>query len=1039
MRSEITTTYLRAAKGRTAKGRAALLVALVVGACAQEQLPQPGPRVTRFRLSGQGHTPCVAPKDPGSILCSTPELTTFEANESVSEHGPWEGPVLRGSADPTAPLPLDRLLVQGRSSPAYQQRLLAAVERRALDDPENPEMLNDLAVARWFFAEKMDSPSSLPTALVEFERALSMEPSSSSVLFNRAVWLTAFGLRNPARETWRQLLDQEKDPGWREEASKALQSLDGPESSKLRAQLREHFRDPYPPIEVGVESHSLPQLLRELSQGLEIPSFLGSDSPTRVRAERLSRALEAVHGSPFFAHTLEAFQAAGMDERSTFVEAHRQFADGLEAFDRGDLEVAKARWLNIEPLLVRFHSPFRLRLQILLSILDYYEDRFERAYESLSALLASPELDPYPALQARCHWLMALCRGKQGDLLACSKHLSRSLDLYRTAREPGNEAVIRSLLAETTQELGQTRRAWRYRLQAMSRLHEVPDPRRRHNMLYETADAFLLEGLPILALPFLDQMVREAEQLPDPIYSIEARIWHSRALSRLQRLGAAGRTLTQLDGLLARLPEGELTDRLKADVEWIRGTAPSLPATQSARHLNTSEALYARSGDRTRLPDLLRDRAALHRRNGNVERAITDLFHGIEIFEDLRRDLPEKDLRISYFDRSRELFDDLVPLLVEAGEVRQALHYAERSKARVLKDLLGSERAPKPAEVERRIQDRTAVLFFFALEEELFLWILKTGTTQLVRLPVRHREISRLVNRLAALGESGGRPDPRFDEILAELSERVIAPVAAELRESDTVVVVPDKDLFRVPFDCLLKDGRYLFQDHRVAVVPSLSLWLEAKSSARRQAGPPKQLLAVAITDFDPDLELRPLPGARQEALDVSRTYADSVVLLDDQATVDAFRAGLEQAEVLHLATHAVVSSDYPLFSFLALASGPAATKPIYAHQLYDLPPSRLRLAVLAACRTGSGRISLTEGPHSLARPFLAQGVPNVLATLWSIEDSSSAEILPEFHRFLVSGLPPAEALRQTKIIFFGNSGSGSVQSIATFQMLGAD
>ncbi len=1006
-----------------------LLAAMLGGACVQDPAPvRDGSRITLFRLSGQPHSPCPAVADSGSILCSPPKADPQTA--SPAPRISW------GSGHRTRAFELSRQLARAGSSQTVGRRLLSHLERRVSQEPENPEHLNDLAVARWFLAEKRGSHGDLPVALADFERARSLGSPSQSLLFNQAVWLTIFGLRNPARERWQQFLDRESDPAWRQEALESLRSLDDVQTSELRKDISNHVLQGDPSSALRTEPQALPQLLRELSQGREIPLFLGTDPSTRARAKRLSQALESVDGSPFFAHTLRAFKALAPGEQAVFVEAHKQFADGFESFERGDLNVAEARWSQAEAVLDRFRSPFRFRLDILLSILDYYEGHFDKAYGSLTSLLRSSELEPYPALQARCHWLMALCRGKRGDLLKGSKHLKRSIELYGAAGEPGHEAAARSLLAETTQELGDRRRAWRYRLQAMARLDQVPDPRRRHNMLYEAADGFFSENLPALALPFLDQMVKEAEQLADPIFAIEARIWHARALGRSGSSDTATQVLRPIEPKLADLPPGGLTDRLKADVEWIRGTLADLPYPEALRRLDAAEELYARSGDRTRLPALLRDRAAVHPRT-RVDLAVSDLLRGIEVFEDLRKNLPEKDLRISYFDRSRELFDELIPLLLDAGESRQALFIAERSKARVLKDLLASERAAEPTEVENHLDARSAVLFFFVLDDELLLWVQKHRATELFRLPNRHREIGRLVAQLAAIGEAGGRPDPRFNQALDRLSELTIAPIADQLRQVENLVIVPDKDLFRIPFDSLLRDGRHLFQDVRVTVVPSFSLWLQAKTPVRLPTTPPRSLLTVAITEFDPDSNLRPLPGAGREAREVSEHYGEPVMLLDDQGTLEAFRSGLQRAEVLHLATHAVVNAEYPLFSFVALSSG-GATEPVYVHQLYDLPLGRLRFAVLAACRTGVGQISLTEGPHSLARPFLAQGVPSVLATLWNIDDASSAEILSELHRYVASGVPPAEALRRTKSDFFGNFGSGSVQSIATFQMLGA-
>jgi CHAT domain-containing protein len=52
----------------------------------------------------------------------------------------------------------------------------------------------------------------------------------------------------------------------------------------------------------------------------------------------------------------------------------------------------------------------------------------------------------------------------------------------------------------------------------------------------------------------------------------------------------------------------------------------------------------------------------------------------------------------------------------------------------------------------------------------------------------------------------------------------------------------------------------------------------------------------------------------------------------------------------------------------------------------------------------------------SLARPFLAAGVPNVVASLWDIDDSVSRRFFIAFHRALLTEKDPVLALRTAQI-----------------------
>ena len=68
------------------------------------------------------------------------------------------------------------------------------------------------------------------------------------------------------------------------------------------------------------------------------------------------------------------------------------------------------------------------------------------------------------------------------------------------------------------------------------------------------------------------------------------------------------------------------------------------------------------------------------------------------------------------------------------------------------------------------------------------------------------------------------------------------------------------------------------------------------------------------------------------------------------------------------------------------------------------------------ALETAAGPVSRVEGALSLGRPFLAAGVPNVVASLWDIDDSVSRRFFVSFHRALLQDGNPLVALRKAQI-----------------------
>jgi CHAT domain-containing protein len=260
----------------------------------------------------------------------------------------------------------------------------------------------------------------------------------------------------------------------------------------------------------------------------------------------------------------------------------------------------------------------------------------------------------------------------------------------------------------------------------------------------------------------------------------------------------------------------------------------------------------------------------------------------------------------------------------------------------------------------------------------------------------------------------------RSDEIDREstfLYDQIIRPVAARLSPSMNLIVIPDGALHSVPF-AALRDagGRYLVEDHLIAVTPSATMFRRATSRLRRlSATGTERVLVIGNPRLDPsDAQAFPkLSGAEDEARDIATLYRNAVILTGADATKRSFLEGAGGAEIVHFGGHAVANDRYPLLSRLLLSRDQGGhSGSLFAHEMLDLELASTNLLVLAACSTAVGPVVKGEGPISLARPFLAAGVPSVVATLWDVDDSSSRTFFAAFYRSIRQGKEPVEALR---------------------------
>jgi CHAT domain-containing protein len=155
----------------------------------------------------------------------------------------------------------------------------------------------------------------------------------------------------------------------------------------------------------------------------------------------------------------------------------------------------------------------------------------------------------------------------------------------------------------------------------------------------------------------------------------------------------------------------------------------------------------------------------------------------------------------------------------------------------------------------------------------------------------------------------------------------------------------------------------------------------------------------------------------------------------------------LGHADVIHFATHAIVDDGSPLSSKLLFATEPSAETPAHhssssfleAAELYRMKLPRTRVVVLSACQTGIEKTYGGEGAISLARPFLAAGVPLVVASLWPVESEDTAELMIGFHKHRkLDRLSTIEALREAQLDAIQQSrGSRTTYNWAAFVPIG--
>ncbi len=311
------------------------------------------------------------------------------------------------------------------------------------------------------------------------------------------------------------------------------------------------------------------------------------------------------------------------------------------------------------------------------------------------------------------------------------------------------------------------------------------------------------------------------------------------------------------------------------------------------------------------------------------------------------------------------------------------------------------------------------------------------------------------------------KADASYPRAAAELSRLLLAPIAGLLNDQ-RLVVVGDEILQSIPFAILTRPGpsgspEPLIARHEIVGAPSASVLASLRTRRAERAPAARTLTILADPVFDagdprlthsrstdsramealspeaiPDHgklrdalrssglaaeALARLPATGEEARRISRRLSagEAFVALGLEATRElALAGGLVSSRILHFASHAMMASDFPELSGIVLTQFDAEGRPVNGF-LTAADIRRLELSadlvVLSACRTALGKDVRGEGSLGLHRGFMAAGTPAVLASVWSLQDRATAELMDRFYQGLLEeGLGPAAALRRAQL-----------------------
>mgnify|MGYP005841135511 CR=1 FL=1 len=613
-----------------------------------------------------------------------------------------------------------------------------------------------------------------------------------------------------------------------------------------------------------------------------------------------------------------------------------------------------------------------------------------------------------------------------GDLQASQEILEESLAVARSLNSASDISAALFSLGNTTRGLGEMQAALQYYQQAAETathpLSQLEAQLNQLKLLIHLAQLTDAEAL----LPSIQTNLSNLPPSRDAIYT---RV--NLAESLMQLMGVEQRNKAKLP---SRQDIAQLLARAIQDAKPLNDQRAESLAVGTLGKLYEQTQQWSEAERLTQQALILCDRinatdisyqwqwqlARVLTRQGEIKRAIAANQKAVDILGALRGDLVamNPDVQFSFQEQIEPIYRHLVSLLLQSpspDNLKQARNVIESLQLAELENFFRTPCLKAKAEqIDTVIEEddrNAAVLYPIILPDRLAVILSLPGQPlQFYGTNLPQAAVEETINLWRQT------MNPVFsDQELLSISQTVydwlIRPVENKLAERDikTLVFVLDGVLRNVPMAALHDGKQYLIEKYSIALTPGLQL-LEPRSLKQLQLHSLTGGLTEARQSFSA------LPYVEEEVKYISANLP-SEILLNETFTRAALETQINTlpVAVVHLATHGQFSSkpeDTFLLTWDERVNATALSQLLKTREQRDSEP--IELLVLSACQTATGDKQAALGLAGLA---VRSGVRSTIATLWSVNDQSTADAMMEFYHHLTqTDGNRAEALRQAQL-----------------------
>jgi CHAT domain-containing protein len=411
---------------------------------------------------------------------------------------------------------------------------------------------------------------------------------------------------------------------------------------------------------------------------------------------------------------------------------------------------------------------------------------------------------------------------------------------------------------------------------------------------------------------------------------------------------------------------------------------------------------------------------AVLKKDREFQEALLSLRKKIEVMEGLKRRVPQEEintLKDKLASKEKEYTTFIEEVKLTGSELSSLLTVAPLS----------------PSKLKSLLDPTTSMLEYLTTKDATYAWLITKNDIKVYEIPIKEKELlSKLDDFLLpnisnkarktrpvmvyapTSEEKDTTPQERernrqhFSQVSQGFYKDIVAPIEKDIKTKN-LIIVPHGVLHKVPFSALSDGKTYLIEKYSLSILPSASV-LDYVVKKRKPDKDKILTLANPVTDYVP------LDFAEVEGSTVSKLFPKSELCVKEKATETLSKKRSIDFNIIHFASHGQFNERQPLQSGLILAKDTENDGFLQVHEIFGLDLKNANVVTLSACETALSKIQGGDDLVGLSRGFIYAGTPSLLATLWEVDDQSTAILMEHFYKNWLKGMTKPEALRQAQI-----------------------